>query len=153
MFPLFEHTRDCDTTPRPRIMNGRALEWFLLEKQCQTKRVKKTMPGRKSRLSSCSCANLRFSSWSCGSILRVLDLYYKVAISELELRRCTSRTRLVFPSCDFKSWSYAGVLRVRDLCYKVVIFELELWKCTARTKLVLQSWDVQAGAAELYFTC
>ena len=46
---------------------------------------------------------LRFSSWSCGSVLRVLDLYYKVAIFELELRKCTSLTRLVLQSCDFRA--------------------------------------------------
>ena len=45
----------------------------------------------------------RFSSWSCGSVLLVLDLYYKVAIFELELRKCASRTRLVLQSCDFRS--------------------------------------------------
>ena len=36
-----------------------------------------------------------------GSVLRVLDLYYKVAILELELWKCASRTRLVLQSCDF----------------------------------------------------
>ena len=41
---------------------------------------------------------LRFSSWSCGSVLRVLDVHDKVAIFELELRKCTSRTRLVLQS-------------------------------------------------------
>ena len=46
---------------------------------------------------------LRFSSWSCGSILRVLDLYYTVAIFELEMRKCTSRTRLVLQSCEFRA--------------------------------------------------
>ena len=46
---------------------------------------------------------LRFSSWSCGSVLRVLDLRYKVAIFELERRKCTSRTRLVLQSCDFRA--------------------------------------------------
>ena len=34
---------------------------------------------------------LRFSSWSCGTVLRVLDLYYKVAIFEL------------LQSCDFRA--------------------------------------------------
>ena len=46
---------------------------------------------------------LRFSSWSCGSVLRVLDLHYKVTIFELEMRKCTSRTRLVLQSCDFRA--------------------------------------------------
>ena len=46
---------------------------------------------------------LRFSSWSCGSILRVLDLHDKVSIFELELRKCTSRTRLVLHSCDVRA--------------------------------------------------
>ena len=72
---------------------------------------------------------LRFSSWSCGIVLRVLDLYYKVAIFELELRKCTLRT----------------------LYYKVAIFELEMRKCTSRTRLVIQSCDFRAGDAEVYF--
>ena len=83
--------------------------------------------------------NLRFSR--CGSVLRVLGLHYKVAILELELRKCTLRTRLVLQS-----------------------FELEMRKCTSRTRLVLhpcdfragtrlvlQSCDFRAGAAEVYF--
>ena len=81
-------------------------------------------------------------------MLPVLDLYYKVAIFELEMRKCTSRTRFVLQSCDFRagaaevffaywtcttklrfsSWSYGSVLRVLDLCYKVAIFELDLPK-------------------------
>ena len=71
------------------------------------------------------------SSWSCGSVLRVLDLHYKVAIFELELQKCTSRTRLVI--------------------YKDSFFELELRKCTSCTRLVLQSCDFRAGDAEVYF--
>ena len=51
-----------------------------------------------------TCAEkLRFSSWSCGSVLRVLDLHDKVSIFELELRKCTSRTRLAAQSCDFRA--------------------------------------------------
>ena len=118
-----------------------------------------------------TCATkLRFSSWSCGSVLRVLDLYYKVANFELELRKCTLRTRLVLQSCDFRagdaevyfayqtcatklrfsSWRCGTVLRlldlyyklrVLDLYYKVSIFELEFRKCTSRTRLVRQSCD------------
>ena len=76
---------------------------------------------------------LRFSSWSCGSVLRVLDLHDKVSIFELE--RCGS------------------VLPVLDLYHKVAIFELKLRKCTSRTRLVLQSCDFGAGAAEVYFAC
>ena len=60
----------------------------------------------------------------------MLDLYYKVAIFELELRKCTSCTRLVLQSCDFR----AGAA-----------------KCTSRTRLVLQSCDFRAGAVEVYF--
>ena len=73
---------------------------------------------------------LRFPSWSCGSVLHVLDLQDKVAIFELEMRKCTFRARLVL---------------------KVSIFELEMRKCTSRTRLVLQSCDFRAGAAEVYF--
>ena len=36
-------------------------------------------------------------------VLRALDLYYKVAIFELELRKFTSQTRLVLQSCDFRA--------------------------------------------------
>ena len=61
-------------------------------------------------------------------MLRVLDLYYKVVIFELELRKCSSRTRLAL------------------LHY---IFELEMRKCTSRTGLVLQSCDFRAGDAEV----
>ena len=102
---------------------------------------------------------------------RVLDLYYKVAIFELELRKCTSRTRLVLQSCDFRaedaevyfvyytcttklrfsSWRCGSVLRVLDLYYEVAIFELEMRKCASRTRLVLQSCDFRAGDAEVYF--
>ena len=46
---------------------------------------------------------LRFLSRSCGSVLHVLDLHDKVAIFELEMRKCTSRTRLVLQSCDFRA--------------------------------------------------
>ena len=115
-----------------------------------------------------SCTTkLRFSSWSCGSVFRVLVLYYKVAI--FELQKCTSRTCLVLQSCEFRagdaevyfayltcttkfrfsSWKCGSVLRVLDLYYKVAIFELELRKCTSRTCLVLQSCDFRA--AEVYF--
>ena len=45
----------------------------------------------------------RFSSWSRKPVLRVLDLYYKVAIFQLELEACTSRVRLVLQSCDFRA--------------------------------------------------
>ena len=101
-----------------------------------------------------SCTTkLRFSSWRCGSVLRVLDLCYKVAIFKLELRKCTLRTRLVLQSCDFRagasevycaylscatklrflSWSCGSVFRVLDLYCKLAIFELELRKCISRT--------------------
>ena len=77
---------------------------------------------------------LRFSSWRCGSVLRVLDLYYKVAIFELEMRKymrkCTSRSRLVLQSCDFRAGAQ---------------------KWTSHTRLVLQSCDFRAGDAEVRF--
>ena len=44
-----------------------------------------------------------FRAGDCGSVLRVLDWHYKVAIFELELRKCPSRTRLVLQSCDFRA--------------------------------------------------
>ena len=51
---------------------------------------------------------LRFSSWSCGSVFHLLvfhllDLHYRVAIVELELRKCTSRTRLVLQGYDVRA--------------------------------------------------
>ena len=55
---------------------------------------------------------------------------------ELELRKCTSRTRPYSKSCR-------SVLLVLGLCYKVMMFELELQKCTSCSRLVL--------AAEVYF--
>ena len=54
-------------------------------------------------------------------MLRVLDLYYKVATFKLELEACTSH--------------------VVDWYYKVAIFELELETCTSCTRLALQSCD------------
>ena len=45
-------------------------------------------------------------------MLRALDLYYKVAIFELEMRKCTSRTGLVLQSCDFR----AGSAKARNHC-------------------------------------
>ena len=64
----------------------------------------------------CSCGytcavKFLFSSWSYGSVLRVLHLYYKVGIFELERRKCTSRT--------------------------TKLGELELRTCTSRATLVL----------------
>ena len=54
-----------------------------------------------------------------------LYCYYKVAIFELEMRKCTSRTRLVLlHSCDFQS----ELRKCTSLYYKVAIFELELRK-------------------------
>ena len=89
---------------------------------------------------------LQFSSWSFGTALRVPDWHCKVAIFELELWNCTSRTRLALQSCDFRagalemyfayqtgstklrfsSSSFGNALRVPDWHYKVAIFELEL---------------------------
>ena len=60
-------------------------------------------------------------------MVRILDLRYKVAFSELELRRCTSRTRLALQSYNFR----AGAAQV--YFYKVVLSQLELHKCTPRT--------------------
>ena len=49
---------------------------------------------------------VRFSSKSCASVLRVPNLYYKVVICQLELRKCTSRTRLALQSCEFPAGAY-----------------------------------------------
>ena len=102
-------------------------------------------------------------------MLRVLDLYNKVAIFQLELEARTSRTRLVkvtifqldctscgrlvLQGCDFpaRAGLRAPVFRVLDLYYKVAIFQLELEACTSRVRLVLQSCDFSAGAGNLHF--
>ena len=68
-------------------------------------------------------------------MLRVLDLYCKVAIFEPKLRKCTSRTDCT-TKLRFSSWSCGSALRALDLHYKVAIFELELRKCTSRARLV-----------------
>ena len=102
-------------------------------------------------------------------VLRVLDLYYKVAVFELKMRKINLRTRLVLQIRDFRaaateerldcaldlhsklclsSRGCGCVLRVLDLYYKVAIFELELRKCTSRSRLVLQSCDFRAEDAE-----
>ena len=61
------------------------------------------------------------SSWSCGGVLRMLHVYYKVAIAaEVYFAHYACSTKLRF-------------------------------KFTSRTKLVLQSYNVPAGAAEMYF--
>ena len=91
---------------------------------------------------------LRDSSWSCGSVLRVLHFICKVARFEVELRKRTSRTTLHLQSCEIpagaaeayfayytlsaklrdSSWSCGSVLRVLD--FIVARFELELRKRT-----------------------
>ena len=48
-------------------------------------------------------------------MLRVRDLYHKVAIFELELRKCSSRTRLVLQCRDFR----AGAAEV---CFDIYIY-------------------------------
>ena len=106
---------------------------------------------------------VRFSRWSCGSVLCVLHLYYKAAIACYKYT-CATELR-------FSSWSCGSVLRLLHLSYEVAlsswclrykaaIFVLELQTCTCTTKLrkctscitlVLQSCDFRAGAAEVYF--
>ena len=103
-------------------------------------------------------AVLRFSNWSCGSVLRVLHLWYEVAMLELELQKCILGTMLVLASCVFQagaaevcfacytcttqfrslSWSCGSAFRVLRLYCSVAIFELELRTCTSPATLVLQ---------------
>ena len=45
-----------------------------------------------------------YTSWSCGSVLCLLHLYYKVAILQLELRKRTSLTALVLKSLVSRAW-------------------------------------------------
>ena len=66
---------------------------------------------------------LRYSSRSCGIVLRVQLSCLKVAIFQQELRKCTSRSK-VAP---------------------------ELRQFTSRTTFVLKSYDFPAGAAKVYF--
>ena len=77
-----------------------------------------------------SCATkLRRPSWSCGSVLRVRHLYYKVVAGRsFEYYTCTTKLR-------FPSWSCKSVLRVLHLRWKDAIPELELRECTPRTTL------------------
>ena len=72
------------------------------------------------------CTTLRFSSRSCGGVLRVLRLHVKVAISSL---------------------SRGSTLRILRLYLKVAIFQPELQEHAPRTTFVLKSCDFQAGAA------
>ena len=56
-------------------------------------------------------------------VLRALDWYYKVApIFELELETCTSCTRLALQSCDFPETCTSSAILL-DLYYKVAIFQ------------------------------
>ena len=50
---------------------------------------------------------MRFSSRSCGSTLRILRLYLKVAIFQPELQEHAPRTTLVLKSCDFQAGAAA----------------------------------------------
>ena len=99
-------------------------------------------------------AKLRFPSWSCGGVIGVLDLRYKVEISET----CAAKMRfqagvphaqnfyyklagwtstgvlrglgVCASKLRFLSWSCGSGLRILDLHYS----ELELWKRASRTK-------------------
>ena len=50
---------------------------------------------------------MRFSSRSCGSTLRILRLYLKVAIFQPELQEHAPRTTFVLKSCDFQAGAAA----------------------------------------------
>ena len=50
---------------------------------------------------------MRFSSLSCGSTLRILRLYLKVAIFQPELQEHAPRTTFVLKSCDFQAGAAA----------------------------------------------
>ena len=78
---------------------------------------------------------LRFSSRSCGRVLRVLRLYLKVA------REHAPHSTSVLKSCDFQS----GAAGARSA--KVAIFQPELQEHAPRTTFVLRNCDFQAGAA------
>ena len=54
---------------------------------------------------SAGTTKLRFYSWSWKPVLCAVDLYYKVAIFQLELEPCTSRARLVLQCRDFPARS------------------------------------------------
>ena len=77
-------------------------------------------------------------------VLRVLDLYYKVAIFQLELEACTSHVGLALQRCDFRAGAglRVPVLRVLNLHYKVAVFQLELEACTSHVGPVLQCYKV-----------
>ena len=81
---------------------------------------------------------LRFSSWSCGSVLGVLRLYYTVTIFELGLWKCTLRTTLLLQSCDFRAGAAEAYLAY--------------YACT--TKLRVSSWSCGSAlrALHLHYT-
>ena len=54
---------------------------------------------------------MRFSSRSCGSTLRILRLYLKVAIFQPELQEHAPRTTFVLKSCDFQAGAAAHTTR------------------------------------------
>ena len=73
-------------------------------------------------------------------MLRVLDLYYQVAIFELELRKCTSRTRLVLQSCDFRAGAAELYFACKTCATKLRFSIVSCGSmCTSRTRLVLHS--------------
>ena len=61
----------------------------------------------------CKLLALRKCCRSCGNVLRVLFLYFKVAIFQPELRECAPRTTFVLESCDFP----AGAAGARSAYY------------------------------------
>ena len=77
----------------------------------------------------------------------VMDLYYKIAIFELELRKYISYTRFLLQNCEFR----AGGMEVYDLYYKVVIFESELRKCISRVRFILKCYDFRVGLTKVSF--
>ena len=84
---------------------------------------------------------LRFSSWSCGSALRVQLSYLKAAI-KISRRSCESvlRAQKFRRSCESALCALLSYL-------KVTIFKSELRKCTSPTTFILKSCDFRAGAA------
>ena len=123
----------------------------------------------------CTYQKLRFSSRSCGGVLRVLRLYLKVAIFQPELREHAPHTTSVLKNCDFPlgaagacsayyvctqklrfSSRSGGVLRVLRLYLKVALFRPELREHAPHTTSVLKSYDFPAGAAgarSAYYVC
>ena len=91
-------------------------------------------------------SKFRFSSRSCGNVLRILLLYLKIAIFEPELRDRTPRATFVLNSCDFEA--RAAEITPRSTFVRISCdFRAGPAESTQHTTFVFQHCDFRAGAA------